>query len=116
MTKTDPNTKENLQNPRKASRQSQECKKTRKSPKYEENEHFIVARWLPSCHDGSCLQAKKTEEINLENICSSQHDDTHRSTMTLLGDQADEMQKISYKIELNLPMSRMQKDKKKPKI
>ncbi|KAK2356791.1 hypothetical protein QL285_094116 [Trifolium repens] len=31
MTKTDPNTKENLQNPRKASRQSQECKKTRKT-------------------------------------------------------------------------------------
>ncbi|KAK2368876.1 hypothetical protein QL285_082041 [Trifolium repens] len=81
MTKTGPNTKENLQNPRKASRQSQECKKTRKSPKYEENEHFIVARSLPSCHDGSCLLAKKTEEINLENICSSQHDGTHRSTM-----------------------------------
>ncbi|WJX83660.1 hypothetical protein P8452_66307 [Trifolium repens] len=104
MTKTGPNTKKNLQNPRKASGQSQECKKTRKSPKYEENEHFIVAIWLPSCHDGSCLLAKKTEEINLENICSSQHDGTHRSTMTLLGDQADEMHKISYKIELNLPI------------
>ncbi|KAK2362811.1 hypothetical protein QL285_087842 [Trifolium repens] len=104
MTKTDPNTKENLQNPRKTSRQSQECKKTRKSPKYEENEHFIVAQWLPSCHDGSCLLAKKTKEINLENICSSQHNGTHCSTMTLLGYQADEMHRISYKIELNLPI------------
>jgi hypothetical protein len=44
MTKTDPNTKENLQNPRKASRQSPEDKKTRKNPKSEQNEHFIVAR------------------------------------------------------------------------
>ncbi|KAK2382384.1 hypothetical protein QL285_069924 [Trifolium repens] len=104
MTKTCPNTKENLQNPRKASRQSQECKKTRKSPKSEENEYLIVARWLPSCHDGSCLLAKKTEEINLKNICSSQHDGTYRSTMTLLSDQADEMHRISYKIELNLPI------------
>ncbi|KAK2381625.1 hypothetical protein QL285_069216 [Trifolium repens] len=60
MTKTDPKTKENLQNPRKASRQSQEYKKTRKSPKSEENVLIIVARWLPSCHDGSCLLAKKT--------------------------------------------------------
>ncbi|WJX82942.1 hypothetical protein P8452_65644 [Trifolium repens] len=104
MTKTGPNTKEHLQNPRKASRQSQECKKTRKSPKYEENEHFIVTRWLPSCHDGSCLLAKKTEEINLKNICSSQHNGLYRSTMTLLGDQADEIHRISYKIELNLPI------------
>ncbi|KAK2381626.1 hypothetical protein QL285_069217 [Trifolium repens] len=99
MTKTDPNTKENLQNPRKASRQNQECIKTRKNPKSEENVLIIVAR----C-DGSSLLAKKTEEINLENICSSQHDGTHRSTMALLGDQADEMHRISYKIELNLPI------------
>jgi hypothetical protein len=45
MTKTDHNTKENLQNPRKVSRQSQECKKTRKNPKYEE-------KCCSSCHDG----------------------------------------------------------------
>jgi hypothetical protein len=45
MTKTDPNTKKNLQNPRKASRQSQECKKTRKSQKYED-------LCCSSCHDG----------------------------------------------------------------
>jgi hypothetical protein len=44
MIKTSPNTKENLHNPRKSSRQRQECKKTRKNPKYEENKHFIVAR------------------------------------------------------------------------
>jgi hypothetical protein len=36
MTKTGPNTKENLQNRRKASRQSKEFKKTRKSQKYED--------------------------------------------------------------------------------
>ncbi|KAK2374242.1 hypothetical protein QL285_075218 [Trifolium repens] len=62
MTKTGPNTKENLQKQEKASRQGPRCQNTRKSPKSEENEHFIVARWLPSCHDGSCLLAKKTEE------------------------------------------------------
>jgi hypothetical protein len=33
MTKTDPNTKENQQNPIKASRQSPKDKKTRKNPK-----------------------------------------------------------------------------------
>ncbi|KAK2382513.1 hypothetical protein QL285_070043 [Trifolium repens] len=104
MTKTGPNTKKNLQNPRKASRRSQECKKTRKSPKSEENVLIIVARWLPSCHNGSCLLAKKSTEENLENICSSQHDAPHRGSMTLLGDQADEMHMISYKIELNLPI------------
>jgi hypothetical protein len=43
MIKTDPNTKENLQNPRKTSRQSLEDKKTRKNPKSEVNEHSIVA-------------------------------------------------------------------------
>ncbi|KAK2427688.1 hypothetical protein QL285_026251 [Trifolium repens] len=102
MTKRGSNTKENLQKQRKASRQGQRFQKTRKSPKSEEIEHFIVARWLPSCHDGSCLLAKKTEEINLKKSCSSQHDECHRSTMTLLGDQADEMHRISYKIELNL--------------
>jgi hypothetical protein len=36
LTKTGPNTKENLQNRRKASRQSKEYKKTRKSQKYED--------------------------------------------------------------------------------
>ncbi|KAK2435869.1 hypothetical protein QL285_020896 [Trifolium repens] len=104
MTKTDPNTKENLQNPRKASRQSREYKKTRKAKKSEENVLIIGARWLPSCHDGSCLLAKKTKEINLKNICSSCYDAPYRGMMTLLGDQADEMHKISYKIELNLPI------------
>ncbi|KAK2369160.1 hypothetical protein QL285_082309 [Trifolium repens] len=102
MTKTSPITKKNLQNPRKASKRSQECKKTRKSPKSEENVLIIVARWLPPCHDGSCLLAKKSTEENLENICSSQHDAPYRSTMTLLGDQADEMHRISYNFELNL--------------
>jgi hypothetical protein len=62
MTKTGPNTKENLQKQEKASRQGPRCQKTRKSPKSEKNEHFIVARCLPLCHDGSCLFAKKTEE------------------------------------------------------
>ncbi|KAK2363143.1 hypothetical protein QL285_088153 [Trifolium repens] len=47
MTKTGPNTKENLQKQEKASRQSPRCRKTRKSPKSEENQHSIVARWLP---------------------------------------------------------------------
>ncbi|KAK2362276.1 hypothetical protein QL285_087353 [Trifolium repens] len=103
MTKTSPNTKKNLQNLRKASRRSQECKKTRKSPKSEENVMIIVARWLPLCHDGSCLLAKKSTEENLKRICSSCHDAPHRGTMTLLGDQSDEMHRISYKFELNLP-------------
>ncbi|KAK2409121.1 hypothetical protein QL285_044572 [Trifolium repens] len=71
MTKTDPNTKENLQKHEKASRQSPRCKKTRKSPKSEENQHSIAARWLPSCHDGSCLFAKKSEAINLKKISAS---------------------------------------------
>ncbi|KAK2450469.1 hypothetical protein QL285_009584 [Trifolium repens] len=65
---------ENLQKQEKASRQGPRCQKTRKNPKSEEIEHSIAARWLPSCHDGSCLLAKKTEEINLEKIF-------HRSTM-----------------------------------
>ncbi|KAK2369241.1 hypothetical protein QL285_082389 [Trifolium repens] len=66
MTKTSPNTKKNLQNPRKASRRSQECKKTGKSQKYED-------LCCSSCHDGSCLLAKKTTEENLIIVlpCSS---------------------------------------------
>ncbi|KAK2415457.1 hypothetical protein QL285_037934 [Trifolium repens] len=102
MTKTGPNTKENLQKQEKASRQSTKCQKTRKNPKSEENEHSIASRCLLSCHDESCLLAKKTEEINLKKICSSHHDALHRSTMTYLGAQANEMHRISYKIELNL--------------
>ncbi|KAK2363296.1 hypothetical protein QL285_088294 [Trifolium repens] len=43
MTKTDPNTKENLQKQEKASRQGPRCQKTRKSPKSEEIEHSIAA-------------------------------------------------------------------------
>ncbi|WJX89917.1 hypothetical protein P8452_71872 [Trifolium repens] len=81
MTKTDPNTKENLQKQEKASRQSPRCKKTRKSPKNEENQHSIAARWIPSCHNGSCLFAKKSEAINLKKIFASQHDGVYRSTM-----------------------------------
>ncbi|KAK2373150.1 hypothetical protein QL285_074208 [Trifolium repens] len=81
MTKTGPNTKENLQKQEKASRQSPRCKKTRKSPKSEENQHSIAARWLPSCHDGNCLFAKKSEAINLKRICPSQQDVCYRSTM-----------------------------------
>ncbi|KAK2403039.1 hypothetical protein QL285_052513 [Trifolium repens] len=46
MTKTDPNTKKNLQKQEKASRQSPRCKKTRKSPKCEKIS-------IPSQHDGS---------------------------------------------------------------
>ena len=74
MTKTGPNMKENLQKQEKASRQSPRCKKTRKSPKSEEIQHSIAARCVPSCHDDSCLLAKKSEEINLHKIF-------HRSTM-----------------------------------
>ncbi|KAK2356837.1 hypothetical protein QL285_094160 [Trifolium repens] len=81
MTKTGPNTKENLQKQEKASRQSPRCKKTRKSPKSEENQHSIAARWLPSCHDGSCLFAKKSrsnkseENLSIAAPCVlSQHD------------------------------------------
>ncbi|KAK2368421.1 hypothetical protein QL285_081617 [Trifolium repens] len=44
MTKTDPNTKENLQKQEKVSRQGPRCPKTRKSPKSEEIEHSIAAR------------------------------------------------------------------------
>ncbi|KAK2356127.1 hypothetical protein QL285_093482 [Trifolium repens] len=107
MTKTDPNMKKNLQNQGKASRPSPGCKKTRKNPKSEENVLIIVARWLPSCHDGSYYFGK---EINRENLLIaarciiSQHDASYRSTMTLLGDQVDKMHRISYNFELNLPI------------
>ncbi|KAK2403033.1 hypothetical protein QL285_052507 [Trifolium repens] len=82
MTKIGPNTKKNLQKQEKASRQSPRCKKTRKSPKCEENQHSIAARWLPLCHDGSCLFANKSEGINLKKIFASQHDGAYRNTMT----------------------------------
>jgi hypothetical protein len=55
----------------------------------------IVPRW-------KLLACQEIRRINLQNICSSQHDALHRSTIELLGDQADEMHKISYNIELNL--------------
>ncbi|KAK2409165.1 hypothetical protein QL285_044613 [Trifolium repens] len=74
--------KENLQKQEKASRQSPRCKKTRKGPKSEENQHSLAARWLPSCHDGNCLFAKKSEAINLKKIFASQHDGVYRNTMT----------------------------------
>ncbi|WJX51899.1 hypothetical protein P8452_38057 [Trifolium repens] len=57
----------------------------------------IVPRW--KLHVG--------QEINRENlkkICSSCYDAPHRGTMTLLGDQADEMHRISYNFELYLPI------------
>ncbi|KAK2409845.1 hypothetical protein QL285_045245 [Trifolium repens] len=55
----------------------------------------IVPRW-------KLLACQEIRRINLQHVCSSQHDTLHRSTMELLGVQADEMHKISYKIELNL--------------
>ncbi|KAK2410907.1 hypothetical protein QL285_046240 [Trifolium repens] len=63
---------------------------------------------IPSQHDdfhratmeAACLP--RNQKNNLQNIYSSQHDDAHRSMMELLGDQADEMHRIIYKIELNL--------------
>ncbi|KAK2356553.1 hypothetical protein QL285_093882 [Trifolium repens] len=64
----------------------------------------IVPRWLPSCHDGSCLLAKKSTEENLKKICSSCYDAPHHGTMTLLGDQADETHRNSYNSELNIPI------------
>ncbi|KAK2434252.1 hypothetical protein QL285_019421 [Trifolium repens] len=102
MTKTGPNMKENLQKQEKASRQSPRSKRQEKTQKNEENQHFIASRWLPSCHDGSCLFAKKSEAINLKKIFASQHDGVYRSTMESLGAQADEMHRISYKNKLNL--------------
>jgi hypothetical protein len=73
MTKTDPNTKENLQKQEKTSKQSPRCKKTRKSPKSKEIQHSIAERCVSSCHDESSLHAKQSEEIHLEKIF-------HRST------------------------------------
>ncbi|KAK2443349.1 hypothetical protein QL285_014461 [Trifolium repens] len=74
MTKTDPNTKENLQKQEKTSRHSPRCKKTRKAQK-------VKKISIPSQHDvcrratmKACLLAKKAEEINIEKIF-------HRSTM-----------------------------------
>ncbi|KAK2444021.1 hypothetical protein QL285_015078 [Trifolium repens] len=62
----------------------------------------IVPRWgLLACQE---IRRNKSEE-NLSiaaRYSTTQHDIAHRSTMELLGDQADEMHRISYKIELNL--------------
>ena len=66
---------------------------------------FIPARWFSSCHDESYVLAKETTEENLGKICSSCYDGTHRDTMTLLGDQADETHMISYNFELNLSIA-----------
>ncbi|KAK2381867.1 hypothetical protein QL285_069444 [Trifolium repens] len=74
MTKTGPNTKENLQKQEKASRQSSRCKKTRKSPKSEENQHSIAARWELLVRQE--IRSNKSEE-NLP----SQYDVCYRSTM-----------------------------------
>ncbi|KAK2423864.1 hypothetical protein QL285_034286 [Trifolium repens] len=95
MTKTGSNMKKNLQKQEKASRQSPRCKKTRKSPKSEEIQHSIAARWQLLARQ-EIRRNKSTQNL------SSQHDASYRSTMMLLGAQADEMHKISYKIELNL--------------
>ncbi|KAK2356158.1 hypothetical protein QL285_093512 [Trifolium repens] len=57
----------------------------------------IVPRW-------KLLVGQEINRENLKKICSSQHDASYRSTMTLLGDQADEMHRISYNFELNLPI------------
>jgi hypothetical protein len=90
MTKTGPNTKENLQNRRKASKQSKEYKKTRKSQKMKKSVVHCVtmeATYSPR------KQQKKIWKISV-----------HRGTMTLLGDQGDEMHRISYNFELYLPI------------
>ncbi|KAK2407727.1 hypothetical protein QL285_043313 [Trifolium repens] len=75
MNKTDPNTKENLQKQRKASRQCPRCQKTRKSPKSEEIEHFIVVRW--KLFAGQENRRNKSEEnlIIAARCIISQHDD-----------------------------------------
>jgi hypothetical protein len=81
MTKTDPNTKENLQKQEKVSRQSLRCKKTRKSPKSEENQHFhrstmapIVPRWELLVRQE--IRSNKSEEnLSIAARCVlSQHD------------------------------------------
>ncbi|KAK2403900.1 hypothetical protein QL285_053294 [Trifolium repens] len=99
MTKTGPNTKKNLQNQGKASRPSPRCQKTRKSPKSEESSTIasIVPQW-------KLLVGQEINKENLKKICSSCCDAPHRGTMTLLGDQADEMHRISYNFELYLPI------------
>ncbi|KAK2356786.1 hypothetical protein QL285_094111 [Trifolium repens] len=110
MTKTCPNTKESLQNPRKASRQSQECKKTRKSQKMKKSVVHratmasIVPRWrLLARQDNN--RRKSEEYLFIVLRCTSScYDAPHRGTMTLLGDQADEMHRISYNFELYLPI------------
>ncbi|KAK2368777.1 hypothetical protein QL285_081951 [Trifolium repens] len=77
MTKTGPNTKNNLQNRRKASRQSQNIEKDKKSQEIEEIVHSIVARWFSSCHDGSaCWPRKKSEYFSSKS--------TYRATMVLI--------------------------------
>jgi hypothetical protein len=77
MTKRGPNTKENLQNPRKASRQSQEYKKTRKSKK-------MKKLCCSSCYDGF-------HRATIEATCSPIQQQkkiwkiyVHRSTMALI--------------------------------
>ncbi|KAK2363091.1 hypothetical protein QL285_088104 [Trifolium repens] len=72
MTKTGPNTKENLQKQEKASRQSPRYEKTRKSPKSEENQHSIAARWELLVRQE--IRSNKSEAINQKKIL-------HRSTM-----------------------------------
>ncbi|KAK2389432.1 hypothetical protein QL285_063020 [Trifolium repens] len=103
MTKTGLNTKENLPNRRKASRQAKNTKRQEKT-KNVKILLFIVPRWFPSCHDGSYLLAKTSTEENLKKICSSYYDGPHRGMMALLGNQADETHRISYNSELNLPI------------
>ncbi|KAK2369148.1 hypothetical protein QL285_082298 [Trifolium repens] len=98
LTKTDPNTKENLQNQGKSSRQSK---------KYKKKEKKCEDLCCSSCHDGfhrATMEATCSPRHQQKKICSSCYDGPHRSTMALLGDQADETHKISYNFELNLPI------------
>ncbi|KAK2370383.1 hypothetical protein QL285_083436 [Trifolium repens] len=76
MTKTDPNTKENLQKQEKASRQSPRCKKTRKSPKSGENQHLHRSTMAPIVLVRQEIRSNKSEEnLSIAARCVlSQHD------------------------------------------
>ncbi|KAK2369212.1 hypothetical protein QL285_082360 [Trifolium repens] len=103
MTKTGPNTKENLQNQRKASKLSKEYKKTRKSQKMKKSVVHratmasIVPRWrLLARQDNN--RRKSGKYLFIVPRCTSLwYDD-------IIGDQADEMHRISYNFELYLPI------------
>ncbi|KAK2373790.1 hypothetical protein QL285_074801 [Trifolium repens] len=81
MTKTCPNTKENLQKQEKASRQGPRCQKIRKSPKSEEIEHSIAARNFHRATMEAACSPRKQKNKSEENLfiaarySTSQHDD-----------------------------------------